>query len=1346
MKKNLKRILSFAMALALVLSLVPAIQPHVHAATTKDFANSSVTDLGISATNATGSGSPVCSWTASGTTVTGSLVGGKDDSGFFKYYYESTSTLTFTNNKTVEAELSFNYSVTSSGSGYGDITVNGTKYTSSASGKSVKATLAPGGTVTVVLHVPQRVQPMSMPAANGASVTITDLALVVDNSVSVNFGTATNGSYTVTKADGTAVDTSKALSAQSTDRFTLTATPASGYAFSGWYFTPEGGTETFYAGLPTATDKMFTQNGTLVPKFIPASGGIWGVGDAAFDDYAKAISAASGADKTVVLLKNHTITGELTVPAGVTLLIPFDAAHTVGGADPEVLQSPDGNQTPQGAYRTLTMADGAKLTVLGNLEVGAKHHASHGGSVDGGTPYDYYGHIVMNGSSAIEVQNGGCLYAWGYITGSTNATVTAKSGAKVYEKMQVSDYRGGRITSTIVATYGIFPFNQYYIQNVEVKETLEYGSTLICHAGIYGNGVESSAVDFMGSESAMFTLGESTTVTKYYDAATDRLIMDAEGDISMNAISIMGYDTSKFILPFNHNITVNIKSGTATLNQDIMLQPGATINVGKNASLTLASGKKLYLMDASEWGNFCFGKQMQQISYVPSKGGAPNIRQASLTGAPVNMGDATINVNGTFNVNGQVYATSSGAQIVSKDKTGVINFIVAAPTSSTSFKQSIAAKTTHMYKTETVTVYPAKLTNGDGSTIDTNGVTAGTTYNYCATCDCWYTGKHVFQITWNVNGTISTSDVHAGKTVSYPGTTLTKAADADGHFIFAGWADTENGTVLTELPVAAANAAYYAVFTSEAHADTATKDHKCDTCGYATSTCPVDADKNHVCDICGHTTSHTDTNFDHICEYCKKTFSECKDDNSDCICDYEGCKKQLAHKPNADDGDCTTDITCSVCGTVTTEGKDAHTPNADDGDCTTDITCSVCGTVTTEGKDAHTPNDDDGDCTTDITCSVCGTVTTEGKDAHTPNADDGDCTTDITCSVCGTVTTEGKDAHTPNDDDGDCTTDITCSVCGTVTTEGKDAHSYTVEQSRTDATCMAQGSVTWKCANCNATTTETLKIDPANHTGVNHTENAKDATCTEAGYTGDTVCECGTTVDYGSTIPNTGHTNSEAVTENEVGATCTADGSYDTVVYCSVCGSEVSRVTTTVPASGHGTDVTYTNNGETHSATYDCCGAVYVTDEGHTYVDGTCACGAEEPVKNIAVVSKKVDTYTVSGNVVTVTHSIACKVGYWDETAGAYKAIPAVANADGSYSFTAPEGVTEVLLVIKGDANLDGKVVAADAGFLNLSVIGRKTLTAEQAFAGDVTGDGRIVSADAGQVNLSVIGRKTLAW
>ena len=49
----------------------------------------------------------------------------------------------------------------------------------------------------------------------------------------------------------------------------------------------------------------------------------------------------------------------------------------------------------------------------------------------------------------------------------------------------------------------------------------------------------------------------------------------------------------------------------------------------------------------------------------------------------------------------------------------------------------------------------------------------------------------------------------------------------------------------------------------------------------------------------------------------------------------------------------------------------------------------------------------------------------------------------------------------------------------------------------------------------------------------------------------------------------TQHTPTEAIKENEVAATCTTEGSYESVVKCSVCNFEISRTTVTIDALGH---------------------------------------------------------------------------------------------------------------------------------------------------------------------------------
>ena len=112
-----------------------------------------------------------------------------------------------------------------------------------------------------------------------------------------------------------------------------------------------------------------------------------------------------------------------------------------------------------------------------------------------------------------------------------------------------------------------------------------------------------------------------------------------------------------------------------------------------------------------------------------------------------------------------------------------------------------------------------------------------------------------------------------------------------------------------------------------------------------------------------------------------------------------------------------------------------------------------------------------------------------------------------------------------------------CSVCQkeldrkSKTIPATGLHSYTIEYagSRQEPTCVATGLVTMICDGCGNMEDVVLAIDPSNHTGNNHVENAKPATCTEHGYTGDTVCECGAILDTGEQIPATGlHADADA--------------------------------------------------------------------------------------------------------------------------------------------------------------------------------------------------------------------------
>lgn len=99
-------------------------------------------------------------------------------------------------------------------------------------------------------------------------------------------------------------------------------------------------------------------------------------------------------------------------------------------------------------------------------------------------------------------------------------------------------------------------------------------------------------------------------------------------------------------------------------------------------------------------------------------------------------------------------------------------------------------------------------------------------------------------------------------------------------------------------------------------------------------------------------------------------------------------------------------------------------------------------------------------------------------------------------------------------------------------------------------------------------------------------------------------------------LAKTGHTPGEAVRENEIPATCTADGSYDEVTYCTVCSEKYSTEHKTIPAAGHRWSVKYESD-----------------KSGHWHICEVCdtASEAENHVSSGAATYEKPELCTVCG-------------------------------------------------------------------------------------------------------------------
>lgn len=566
------------------------------------------------------------------------------------------------------------------------------------------------------------------------------------------------GTYTV---DGAAISSTTTHSNPSDHQYALVATPASGYEFYGWMSQNDGLLTTSatytYTGVEGSSD-------TIWPLFAKVGEAMYYLKDASprlyYHTLTEAITAAEDSGTIVVARDGILPAGDYTIPAGVTFLVPFDDAGTVYTQTPETLAPPPSGTslpTPE-PYRTLTMADGAKITVNGTMSVPAKVVAGNTeASKSSCRVYGKYGIVKMNSGSSITVN--GTLSVFGYITGDGYGTldgngkitgrgyVEANSGATIYESFQIADFRGGQATVRMNSGKKVFPFSQYYIQNIEVPLKLHSGAKETAYTALYmSDTILPTSVTFISNSNAMFTL-TSGYMVKQYDKASDRLVIDINGNMSVSSISIeikygieYPVNSGNFPLPITGNMTVNINSGTTSASQDLALLPGSEINIDSGATFKVASGCEIFVYDLDEWKGKTFvynNVDLKKLYWTPGQ-------RYDRTAA--DLKDAQITVAGTLDASqGRIYTTAGGAAIVGKDGGKVI--LTAGSTENTNqATQSGTSVTNVSIPVNSAWLKNAKNTSGfaaDNDYTQTAGA-SNVTYVYSEEHGRWAATAHTF--------------------------------------------------------------------------------------------------------------------------------------------------------------------------------------------------------------------------------------------------------------------------------------------------------------------------------------------------------------------------------------------------------------------------------------------------------------------------------------------------------------------------------------------------------------------------------------------------------------------------
>ena len=978
--------------------------------------------------------------------------------------------------------------------------------------------------------------------------------------------------YTV---DGKLITEEYSNTQSSMTAYQVVATPADGYQFMGWYDVASG--KCISTDAKTALN--FDSNRTITARFASKTAALFETGGQRFADLNEAVAyAQANSQSKITLATDGSISGNYTIPAGITLLIPFDEAKTCYTSTPTAITSTPAT-TP---FRTLTMAAGSSLTLANGaaISIGGQYYAASGGQQ--GRIVGPYGYIKMESGSAITVQSGASLYAWGFISGS--GAVTVESGGSVYEWYQILDFRGGSASSDMGNK--VFPFSQYAVQNVEVPLTLHAGASETVYTAVYAiRKINPTSIPFIGDK-GMFKL-VSGSLTKAYDGATDRIHYTIDGVAEVNSLNLklagMSVSSSSYVLPLTNNMTINLNTGSKlTINQTAALLPGVETTIAKGAELVVSSGESIYIYDVDEWGGYCGSGDAQYMSV----GVAPG-----RTGKRAPLTDVKVDVNGTLTAIGAIYTTASGADICSSGGTGVYQQNGSLGTEKVTYQYTQSGSNVTAHE---IPITAAKLHNADGTYTETKDAKAGDTINYVA--GVWG-GEEPAELTvtfeangsdeYPVTGEMSAQTVTAGTATALNKNTFTREG-----YNFLNWNTAADGTgksysdgvdvTLTE------DTTLYAQWEDNHSIEKVVnaKDATCTEAGYT---------GDRVCAVCG--------------EYVIKKGETipAKGHTEESI----PGKKATCTETGLTEGK-----HCSVCNTVLVPQEEipakGHTEVIDEAVAATCTTpgktegkhCSVCNEVLVAQEEipakGHTEVTDpavEATCTkpgktAGKHCSVCNEVLVAPTEipAKGHSWNEGEITTSPTCENAGVKT-------------------YTCKVCSATKTETIDANGHTsVDVPEQPATCTEAGHTAGtKCSVCDAILSGMEEIPATGHTEV--VDAAVAATCTKTGLTEGKHCSvCNTVLVAQKEIPAKGHTE---VIDPAVEPTCTEPGKTEGK-HCSVC-NEIIIAQTEIPAKGHteaidpAVEPTCTEPGKTEGKHCSVCNTVLVAQEeipakGHTEV------------------------------------------------------------------------------------------------------------------------------------------------
>ncbi len=320
------------------------------------------------------------------------------------------------------------------------------------------------------------------------------------------------------------------------------------------------------------------------------------VGDVAYSDLSSALSAAqnnTNENKIVRLLKDYELTSSLTIPQGVTLLVPCRENDI--GYEPETDYNPDGLNVKDVCkqYRELIVDENVTITVKGTLLVNAY---TCGGSIKDSlvpnTVNGNYGMMELNGT--IEVKSGGVLDVCGYVEG--NGSVIAEPGSIVRDVYCVDHWRGGSQAYEMFPT--VYPMNEVHMNNIQVPTIINAGAELVGTVKMtaWGAYYRTRFCQVSGEGGNGLIRMANGTLKKTYDSegasndndyvgsgpfyrGKESFVIEGDGTVESGTLTlpyIGEQSTADFLYPVDGDLTFDV-TGNWVVKERLKFMPGAQV-------------------------------------------------------------------------------------------------------------------------------------------------------------------------------------------------------------------------------------------------------------------------------------------------------------------------------------------------------------------------------------------------------------------------------------------------------------------------------------------------------------------------------------------------------------------------------------------------------------------------------------------------------------------------------------------------------------------------------------------------------------------------------------------------